>query len=579
MKTTRTRSAISAPKSVAAVLAAAATMTVAGCSTLPHDTDPQVLRSYEPRVDEAPAVGPRDGREPDLLLRDFYTATAIPTGDFAAARAYMTAEAAEQWSPEGPALLVDAIDIVTAQGSNDENERAFTVRGTVIGSLESGGAYASQNGGYEARISMRRIDGQWRIADLPAGVVLERTELRNQYQPENLYFFEPSGRALISDRRWVYTGKESLGTELITMLMEGPDSQIEPAVDNVVPSGAVFAGVSDGVYTFTGMSRMSENDRTRFAAQLVWTLANAGIPGPYHATADGAPLAEGLEELRTDDFAEFNPRSTSDVSPVLYAVSGGRIMRVGANNVEPLGNVLGTAGNVQSGAVAANGNVAAVVTAPEKKSKLMLGRVDGAVQESIEADTLSRPTFEYGGEAAWVVVDGKHVTRFVRSTASGRIVEARVNTAAMDNIKGEISVLRLGPSGVRVAMIIGGHVYTGIVLQDEAGTYSIVNVRETAVELGGTALTLDWQPDGSIVVGTSTPETPVWRVEQDGSSVATLPAGNITAPVVSVAANATTIYATDAHAMLQLSPQESDSSYWREVPGLQGVRSAPIVAQ
>ena len=570
---------MTARKRVMAAVTAASVVWMSSCSSLPHDTDPQVLHSYVPPVAEAPEVGPRDGREPDLLLRDFYTATAIPSGDFAAARAYLTPEAAKDWSPEGAELLVDAIDIVTAQGVNDDNERSFAVRGSVIGSLEKGGAYVPQNGAYEARVTMRRVDGQWRIADLPAGVVLERTELRNQYQPENLYFFEPTGRALISDRRWIYTGQESLGTELITLLMEGPESQIGPAVANDLPAGAVFAGVNDGVYTFTGMSTMTPEAKTRFAAQLVWTLANAGVPGPYRAAADGAPLAEGLETMTTDDFAEFNPRSTTNQAPTLFALSSGQLLRVSANAAEPVPNALGKDGAIQSADVASGGNMAAVRKIADDKSRLVLGNAAGEVFDSIEAKTISRPTFEFGGEAVWVVVDGKRVSRLVRSTATGKVVESKVDTRAVDAIEGEVSVLRLSHSGARVAMIIGGRVYAGVVIPDEAGGYSIDNIRELAGELGGTALTLDWHPDGSIVVGTSTPETPVWRVEQDGSSVSTLPSGNLTAPVVAVAATATTVYATDAHATLQLSPQDTDSAYWREVPGLQGLRSAPIVAQ
>ena len=79
--------------------------------------------------------------------------------------------------------------------------------------------------------------------------------------------------------------------------------------------------------------------------------------------------------------------------------------------------------------------------------------------------------------------------------------------------------------------------------------------------------------------GTSSSNSPVWRIEQDGSSSTTLPTGNITAPVVAVAASPSTLYVTDSHALLQLPAGGSSSSYWREVDGLQGVRSSPIVAR
>ena len=107
----------------------------------------------------------------------------------------------------------------------------------------------------------------------------------------------------------------------------------------------------------------------------------------------------------------------------------------------------------------------------------------------------------------------------------------------------------------------------------------MVNVTEIAAQLDGTAVSLDWQADGSLVVGTSSAESPLWRVEQDGSSLVSLPSGNVTAPVVAVASGQNTLYLTDALAMRQLPANgTSDSAFWREVPGLQGVRSAPVVA-
>ncbi|QPK79689.1 MtrAB system accessory protein LpqB [Corynebacterium lizhenjunii] len=549
----------------------------AGCSTLPSNTSPQVLRSYDPAPQVQPMVGPQDGQEPDLLVRDFYRASALPSGDYAAARAFLTPEAAREWDPEAEILLVDAIDLTTRGSASSGDARTLEVRGNVIGTLEEGGSYITQNGGYEASIELAKVDGQWRIKDLPAGVVIERNELRNQYQPENLYFYAGSGQALIADRRWVFAGKDTLDTELITLLMEGPAPSLEPAIRTVLPPGAVFAGVEDGAYRFNGLAGMNEEDRMRFAAQLVWTLTTAGVPAPYEAIADGSPLLPELEEMTPDDFADYNPRASTNTVPGLFALNKGNVLRVTGTHVEPISGPLGDGGNVESAEISAVDKVAAVRSTGER-SRLYLGDLSGTPVQAIEAKTLSRPTFERGGEAVWTVVDGQKVNRYVRSATSGQVVETEVDTSALENLSGEISVLRLSVDGARVAMIIDGKIYTGVNVREDNGSRRVVSVREIASELGGMALSLDWQPDGSLVVGTSSPDSPVWRVEQDGSSLTTLPSGNITAPVVSIAANQSTIFATDAHATLQLSSTDATSSFWREVPGLQGMRSAPIVA-
>ena len=156
--------------------------------------------------------------------------------------------------------------------------------------------------------------------------------------------------------------------------------------------------------------------------------------------------------------------------------------------------------------------------------------------------------------------------------------QIEVDKDAFGDATGAISVLRLSHSGVRVAMIIDGRVYLGTVSRPAPGERKITNLVQIAPSIGNTALTLDWQHDGSLLVGTSSPDTPVRRVELDGSEVTPLSAGNITAPVVAVASSTNNIYVTDSRAVLQLPSNGPSSTFWREVPALQGTRAAPVVA-
>lgn len=550
-------------------------LSLSACSTLPSSSDPQVLRSFSPEPEVDPAVGPTPGQEADLLVREFYSAAAIPSSDYSAARSFLSPEAAENWNPEESMRIVDLIEL-TSQNTQGSNQRTFTVRGSVIGSIASGGSYVPENSGYETTIRMEQVDGEWRITDLPDGVVFERTELRNHYQPLPVYFYRQTGSVLITDRRWLFGSQTSLDAQLITLLLEGPSARIAPATTTVVPEEATFVGVEDGVYNFAGMQNMSADDRLRFAAELVWTLSHAGVQEPYSVTADGAPLVENLESMTTDDFAEYNPRVASNSVAPLYALNDGNILQVSGNAAEPLEGPLGDSGNIESADISANGVVAAVRREGDE-SQLIFGEVEGQPEEALQAETISRPTFENAGQAAWAVVEGDEIMRLVSSPQTGEVTTTRVDKSELDDIDGEISVIRLSNSGAQAAMIIGGEVYIGVVERQRSGDFRLTNVYNPASELGGTALSLDWQADGSLVVGTSTQETPVWRVEQDGSSVSTLPSGNITIPVVSIAASPSTLYITDYHAMLQL-PVETESTYWREVPGMQGLRSAPIVA-
>ncbi|MDK4293338.1 MtrAB system accessory lipoprotein LpqB [Corynebacterium accolens] len=566
-----------------AVGAVAALCFVTGCSTLPHDTSPQVVGTYHKQADgPEEVIAPEVGADPDLTLRVFYRAAAVPTNDHDAARGFLTNNARGAWDASGDVMVVDSLDIVTAPDKKQNtaaDARSFNVRGTIIGRLKSGGAYVPENESYEATIDMKMVDDQWLVDSLPAGLVIERNELRNHYTPQSLYFYKQTDDVLAPDRRWLYKGSEESESTLITLLMEGPSSSIAPATRRAADEKVTFAGYdNENGYQFEGLSDLDENDRTRFAAQLVWTLSDAGHIGPFKVKADGSNLLEGMDTVSVDDFADYNPKVNSNSLSTLYALNEGNVLEVDSGVAEPVKGSLGSSGNVQSVDVTESGMIAAVSRKPSGDFKLQMGEIGAALQDSVEGKTLARPTFEYNGQAVWTVVDGDRIVRVVRSKTTGRISESEVDARSIDDIEGEISVIRLSHSGARAAMIIDGHVYIAAVAQSSSGDKRIVNAREVGPEVSGSALSLDWNNDGSLIVGTSSGQSPVWRIEQDGSSASTMPTGNITAPVVAVATSPSKLYITDSHAMLELPATVVDEVNWREVPGLQGRRSSPIVS-
>ncbi|MCZ9290622.1 MtrAB system accessory lipoprotein LpqB [Corynebacterium lehmanniae] len=562
-----------------ACLTVALTTLAAGCASLPTNSAPHVIRSFAPEETETQAAGPKDGQESDLLLRDFYHASATPDSDYEAARAYLTEGASAAWDPSRQKLVVDSIGMTTLPGSS-VGQRSYSVHGEVVGVVRSGGSYSPERGDYEATIDMEMVDGQWRISSLPEGVVFERTELRNQYQPYNLYFFDQDDRELVTDRRWVHSRRETLASDLIGLLMEGPSERLRPALTGSLPSSVSYTGEQDGAYTFTGFAGVSEDERARFAAQVVWTLATAGVTGPYELKADGQPLIDGTDVLDTDDFISASPLVETVGETKLYALAGGKVVRVDERSTQPVEGSLGAASDVIFADIAKDGEWAAIFGKPgdAEDDIFRVGRFDGSEAEVMRAGTFTRPAFEPDAAAVWTVADGKRILRTVQSAATGSLTTGEVKVELPDGVDGNISVLRLSRTGTRVVMVIDGRLYTGIVRRQPSGERSIVNVYEYAHELSGSVISADWRPDGSLLVGT-TSTTPVMRVEQDGSSMTAMSAGNISAPVVAVAASPSTLYVTDANALLQVPASGADNPIWREVPGLEGVRALPITSR
>lgn len=568
---------------VAAALSVAAVLLATGCATLPTTTEPQVLKTFEPDNTAAPVESPRPGTEADLLLREFYAVSANPSSDFRAARSYLTEPMSQSWKPTDSVLVLDTIDITT-QPTQDSGTRSFSVSGRVIGNLRPGGAFEPESGQYEATMELTQEDGEWRIAALPNQVVVDRTEMRNHYQPFNIYYYDAAGQTLIPDRRWVFTRVSSLGTTLLNMLVNGPAEAIAPAVSSAIPEDVTFTGYEDGVYEFGGLAQADEPTRARFAAQVVWTLSGAGVPGPYAIKGDGAALVGDSVELTTDDFADLNPVPTAEEGPDLYTLSDGAVSSVtgldeeATPEVEPVED-LAELGNISMIDIGDDGKFAASVNINDDEQALVAGTLGESSRELLRAETLTRPSLEPGHRSALVVIDGDRVVRGSRSPATGEITINDVDIELPEDLDGDISVLRLSHTGARVAMIVDGWLAVGVVGTAESGQRSIVNVRRYAPELDGAAVTADWQPDGSLLVGTSIKANPIVRVDQDGFSVTPLPSGNVSGPVVAVGATKETMYVTDSKVIMRMPSASQGSLNWREVPGLQGVRAAPVVTR
>lgn len=563
------------------------------CATLPSHSDPEALRSFEGQKAANPQ-GPEENRAPDLLVRDFFAASADPTQNYQLARTYLTESAAAGWQPGDTITIVNQLDVNLAQDQTPSSEStgrtasnrqiSYQVRGNVVGTVEVGGGYMPRVGSLESTISLEEVNGQWRISSLPDQIVIERTELRNRYNPHDVFFFDPSGSTLVADRRWVFSGSSSLDSTLISMIINGPSKVLAPGVMNELSSTATYAGIEQGVHQLTGVAGLSDDAQHRLLAQLVWALALADIPGPYRFAFDGVNATVGAQattDLTVDDFAEFNPRAASSAIGTSYTLRDGHLSQLENTQLKQIDGGFGQLETLESVDIAAATNTIAAISSTgegeNKTSTLLLGSVDGQATDVLNAQTLTRPTFEYGATSVWTVLNGQTIARVARSAESGEIAQSEVDISDLGENHGPISVFRLSYSGVRAAFIIDGRVFVATVSRPNAGERKLTNVQEYLANFEGQALSLDWQADGSLLVGTISGDTPVWRVERDGSSAQALSSTNVSAPVVSVSSTPSTVYITDARAALELSNSGGGSAFWREVQGLEGVRSVVII--
>ncbi|WP_407443263.1 MtrAB system accessory lipoprotein LpqB [Rhodococcus sp. (in: high G+C Gram-positive bacteria)] len=579
------------------VVMCVAALVVSGCATLPDSSSPQAIGTIDPAPATTEVSAPVPGREPDLLLRDFLQASTEPTNRHVAARQFLTPEMSGRWDDAASATIVDKVDVLVENRNSDR--ATYVVRANIVGYLEEGGVYRAAEGEFEAKFTLVRTDGEWRIDAMPDGVIMDRPRFLNTYQRRSLYFVEPTGETVVPDPRWITGSPEQTAAQLIGLLVEGPKASLEPAVRNLLEdvtvvgavtkadgrTGQVGVGLGGIRVDFQGIGAMSKVDRELLAAQVVWTLANADISGPYVLLADHQPLDERFPNgWTTADVASMNPLATSSATVGLHALLRGGLVGVAETGVTPVPGFFGSADNLESIALSRDGELVAAVAetggvAPEPATQLVVGAYgDDVAEPAVDGNSITRPTWSPDDTSVWAVVNGMAVVRAVREPGTGRVTVVGVEASALRAVGGRITELRLSRDGVRAALIVDGRVYVATVVQTPNGEFSLTNPREIGFGLGGPALSLDWSTPDTVVVSRAASDMPVVQIAVDGSRMDALPSRNLTPPVIAVEASTTAEFVADARAVFQLNNRDpADDRYWREVPGLAGLTAIPVL--
>ncbi|WP_174557508.1 MtrAB system accessory lipoprotein LpqB [Nocardia vaccinii] len=584
-------------------------LALSGCANLPDSSAPQALGTIDHAPTSAGPVTPVAGHDPDLLVRNFLTATANPADRHQQAREYLSPTAALNWDDSAGTAIVESPD--TLRESLTGDTATYRIRARKLGELGADGSFRAQDNTYETRVELTKVRDEWRINQVEPGVVVDSDAFHKAYHRYSLYFANSAGTSMVPDLRWVATGKDQLTQWLLALLSEGAQPSLAPAVRNVLAApislrgGITKAnGAADGVgvglggvrIDFAGASTLDARSRELLAAQVVLTLAWAEILGPYVLLADGKPLDDRYASTgwSLDDVNALNPRAPTADRTGLHALRDGTLVTVDTakGRSTPTPGYFGTTHNLQSVGLSDDGQLVAAVAdsgepAPKPRHTLVIGSYDGSTTFSVvQGDTFTRPSWTSDGGAVWTVIDGTRVVRVVHDRATGNVsrqdVDSSTLTIAEPNSTDPvprlpITDLRLSRDGARAAIIAGGKVYVAIVVVRPDGKYALVSPQPVAVDLSTTAVSIDWSSPETLVVAREGDVNPVQSVYIDGSELNPLSSQNLTPPVrlVSVASN--TFYVADSRAMMQLqSDQPSRERFWREVQGL-GANVVPVL--
>lgn len=588
-----------------AVVVVATLMLLTGCASLPESSAPQALGTLErePTSDGPPP--PISGRDPDLLLRDFLAASAAPANRHEAARQYLTPAASTRWDDAAGTVIVEKPD--TLRESRGADSATYVIRARKVGELSADGSYRPSDGAMlENKIEMIRVGGEWRIDELPDGVVMDNAAFAKSYQRNALYFLDPNGTSLVPDLRWISTPPAQRTQRLLDLLLDGPQPALEGTVRSVLGPPVALRGpvtkangdpeeVGVGLggvrIDFAGAAALAPRDKELLAAQVVATLAAAEVLGPYVLLADGKALDErfAANGWSAADIEQYTPDAHLRNKVGLFALRGGTLVQARETGITPVPGYFGEVNNLESAALSEDGQLVAAVADANRPAgpsrTLMVGNYGGDAFPVAEGTTITRPTWNADGSAAWAVVDGERVIRATTDRATGTVTPQEVDISELVAVTSALSPrlpiteLRISGSGVRAALIADGKVYVAVVQRRPDGRYALTAPQPLAVGLSTRAVSLSWLSGDTIIIAREGNVDPVVTVSIDGSEQVTQTSQNLTPPMRVVSAALDTWYVADSRAVLQLQYGQpvTTEGFWREVPGLTGEDVVPVL--
>lgn len=547
---------------------------VAGCASVPGSSPVQILRRVTEGETAVLPPGPVDGTDAGGLVRGFVEASASSTDDYGAARQFLAPDAGQWDAGAGFTVLDSSFDTVPAPGAPDPSTDVtrIRIRGTSVGRVTSSGSFEPAQAPVQIDVTVVRRDGQWRISELPDGVVVPLDEFRTNYRGVRTWFVDPSRPVVVPDLRYLPTfPSRAQAARVMELLLAGPSGALLGAVGSQLAAGArlrsnvALSETGALVVDLTRVGDLDEPGRRLLAAQVVLSLAEVNV-ARVQLLVDGIPLLPERPVLGREDLADLSGDTQPGADVPALVAAGGRLRELGAGATELPGPVGNGGYDVESAATTVDGQrLAAVARSAGRRLLLVGGDADAGVSEvGLSAVDMSRPSWTPTGGEVWTVLDQTTVAR-VLVDGSGPPRTGQVNADELAEF-GPIQDLRLSRDGMRVVAVVAGGLYTAAVTRGIDGEVAIRNIRRLRPDDLGEVVSADWRSAEAVVAITRRPDRLVAQVSVDGLSVQGLLVNNLTPPLGAVAAAPSRPFlVTDQSGVWSFAGGDQDA--WRQVLG------------
>ncbi|MGH3833133.1 MAG: GerMN domain-containing protein, partial [Pseudonocardiaceae bacterium] len=314
---------------------------LAGCAAIPASSDLQVVRSVPVGSQLVAPAGPERGVDPFRLVREFIGATGSPEDAHAAARAFLSRNAAAGWNDRAGLTVIEDAPGATPQTDPAAGVRRIRIGGSRLGVLGADGSFTPMAGSFSVSLDVVSEHGEWRIANPPPGVLVEASAAARNYRQVQVCFVDPSRGTLVPDLRWVPAQPAAtLPGRVLDLLLAGPSARLAGAVRSAIPNGTrprsnvLVSRSGRTVINLSGLDALTDQQRRLVAAQIVGSL-NGVVPAPLRLLADGEPIVAGQAEWSLADIASYVAPTGPRPDVPGQVVLGGRLR--GLDGIPALG--------------------------------------------------------------------------------------------------------------------------------------------------------------------------------------------------------------------------------------------------
>lgn len=432
---------------------------LAGCGGVPQSGTVHLGRALpaggvlEPgnNVAQVIATAPTPGMTQARVVTGFLGALVDSQGDYAVARLYLAPDA--EWHPGA------ATTLFASKSTGRAGPTTVAVTFHQVGTVDPRGDYHVAPATLHTHFSMVRSDGEWRIASLPAGILLSTSDVPRTLQPASIYFFNRDQSRLVPEPLLLPRDEPGLATTLIHELVEGgPSRALAPAVVTAIPHGTGLLGTvpidSHGVADVDlagSVQQVSASQLERLSAQIVWTLRQLPTVTAVRLLVNGAPLSvAGVARIQPiGSWSQFDP-ATPPKSRGALASNAGQVIGLGTTVPASLAH-----GPLEAPAISADGTIVAALRRQGGRTTLLAGSATGTLEVRLTGGAISSPAFDPQGDVVVVVGVGRQ-SRLIEVPPFGSTRHMSVPASIRSQ---GISAVSISRDGSRIAMVVGasGH--------------------------------------------------------------------------------------------------------------------------